>query len=520
MIRRRQVLEAAVAAAGLTLAPWVEARGGARRVRFKTSPFTAGVASGYPASDGMVLWTRLATDPLDVVNLLHESDLIVDFDIATDADFKRIVQSGTARAEARYNHTVHLEVHGLPAAQRFFYRFRSGQYVSDVGRSWTAPAGDALMERLRVAVASCQHYEQGYYHAYRHMLEADTDLILHLGDYIYENNTARPVRQHDRGECMTLEDYRRRYAWYRSDPLLRAAHAACPWLLTHDDHEVDNDYAAAQSEHPDQQDGFLLRRAAAYQAYWENLPLPNSARPRGPDMSLYVSNPIGGLLGLHMLDSRQYRSPQACPAPPRRGGTRVVVEQCPEWHRDDRSMLGDTQEAWLDAALRQSTARWNFLAQGLVFTTIDEDPGPDTVNWNDSWAGYPAARRRLLQSVAGSGVRNPLILGGDIHAFIAADQRVEPGNGDSPIVASELVTTSISSGPPPKTVIEAYNREDTRDVLFADGDHRGYLRLELTPQRLEAQAIGFASVRTPEASAKTLASFTLEDDQRGLRRDG
>jgi len=519
MFRRRQLLKAALAAAGIALAPKVAARNPARRLRSPRSPFNLGVASGYPTHDGMVLWTRLALDPFDVTEVLYDGDIVVDYDIALDTDFKRIVQSGAVRAEARYHHSVHLEVRGLPSNQAVFYRFRSGGHVSATGRSWTAPADTQLLPALRVAVASCQHYEQGYFHAYRHMLETGTDLILHLGDYIYENNTGRPVRQHDRGECLTLDDYRLRYAWYRSDPMLQDAHAACPWLLTHDDHEVDNDYAADQSEHPEEQAGFLLRRAAAYQAYWENLPLPQRARPNGPDMLLHTASPIGALLQLNMLDTRQYRSPQACPAPPRRGGTRVVVERCDEWHRDDRSMLGATQEAWLDVQLRRSQSRWNILAQGMVFSWVDEDPGPDTVNWNDSWAGYPAARQRVLQSIAASGVSNPLILGGDIHAFIAGDQRALPGDPQTPIVASELVTTSITSGPPPKSVIDAYNRDDTRDVSFADGDHRGYLQLEITPQRLTALAVGFASVRESEATAKTLARFSLENGQRGLQRE-
>jgi len=522
MIRRRDLLAAsllpaALAAAGFTLPSVGQSFGRLRKPRFTRDPFTLGVAAGYPTVDGMVLWTRLAPDPLADDPAADPDDFEVRYEIAEDPGFARLVKSGRTRSEALHAHSVHLEVRGLPAGRDFYYRFRAGDYTSPVGRSWTAAARGQTIERLRIGVASCQHFEQGYYHAYQHMVARGVDLVLHLGDYIYEGNTGKPVREHDRGECRTLADYRRRHAWYRSDPMLRAAHAACPWLVTHDDHEVDNDYAAGQAENPGDQADFFARRAAAYRAYWEHMPLPRSALPRGVDMQLYMSRALGDLLAVHMLDERQYRSPQACSTPPRRGGSRVVVENCPEWFDPARSMLGTTQERWIDQQLRASKARWNFIAQGVVMTLVDEDPGPQRVHWNDSWAGYPAARRRLLESVATSGCANPLLLGGDIHAFIAADQRLEPHTAASPVVASELVTTSISSGPPPQKVIDAYNRDDASDVFFADGAHRGYLRLELSPARLEAELVGYASVREPQATPQTLAGFALEDGRRGLQ---
>jgi len=523
MTRRRDFLSAtllstALAAAGFAAPALAQGRTRLRKPRFTRDPFILGIASGYPSSDGMVLWTRLAPDPIAADSGSGRDDLEVRYEIAEDPGFTRIVQGGVTRSEARYAHTVHLEVAGLPSGREFFYRFHAGDFTSPIGRTWTAAATGQSIERMRIAVASCQHFEQGYYHAYQHMLERGTDLIVHLGDYIYEGNTGKPVRQHDRGECQTLGDYRRRYAWYRTDPLLRAAHAACPWLVTHDDHEVDNDYAADQAENARDQATFIARRAAAYRAYWEHMPLPRSALPRGADMQLYMTRSLGDLLAIHMLDERQYRSPQACPSPPRRGGSRVIVEDCPNWFDESRSMLGVRQESWVDAQLRASTARWNFIAQGVVMTVVDEDPGPQRLHWNDSWAGYPAARRRLLESVASSGCSNPLMLGGDIHAFIAADQRIEPQVSTSPIIASELVTTSISSGPPPQKVIDAYNRGDSPDVFFADGAHRGYLRLELSPARLEAELVGYASVREKQAKAQTLARFALEDGRRGLQR--
>ncbi|NBU26398.1 MAG: alkaline phosphatase, partial [Gammaproteobacteria bacterium] len=435
-----------------------------------------------------------------------------------DPAFAHRVQGGVVTAAAEDAHSVHLEVTGLRPGREYFYRFMAGDATSPVGRTWTAPEAGAQLDRLRVGVASCQSYEQGYYHAWRGMMARGVDLVLHLGDYIYESGATDAVRRHDPGECTTLDGYRLRYAWYRSDPDLRAAHAACPWLMTWDDHEVDNDYAGITSENHAEQAAFPARRAAAYRAYWEHMPLPRSARPRDGGVALYRSLTLGGLATLHVLDTRQHRSPQVCPVPPRQGGgSRVFVDECPDWHAPGRTMLGAAQERWLDAGLRASRARWDLLAQSVVFTAVDEDPGPRVQHWSDSWAGYPAARQRLIDSVVASGARNPLALGGDIHAFIAADQRRQPGRPDAPVVMSELVTTSITSGPPPQRLREVYRRPGN-DVAFYEDACRGYLWLELTPQRLEARLQGFDSVRDPDrAVERTVFSCGLEDGQRGLR---
>ena len=519
MPSRRRFLGAALAGAGLALSA-VRPAVAARRARFDRDPFTLGIASGYPRPDGMVLWTRLAPAPYAPDGGAGIDDLSLNFEIAEDPGFRRRVQSGTVTAPAADAHSVHLEVSGLRPGREYFYRFRAGDATSPVGRCWTAPlpgSSAAAAQTLRIGMASCQHFEQGYYHAFRDMVGRGVDLVVHVGDYIYESGAGDAVRRHDPGECLTLEDYRRRYAWYRSDLALRAAHAACPWLVTWDDHEVDNDYAAGQSEHPAEQAGFLARRAAAYQAFWEHMPLPRAARPVGPHLGLHRAVPIGDLVTFHMLDTRQYRSPQACPRPPRVGGSRVFVDECPQWETPGRTMLGTAQESWLETGLRTSRARWNLLAQGMVFSLVDEDPGPRVQHWNDSWAGYPAARQRLLAAVAASGAANPLMLGGDIHAFIAADQRLRAGDPASPIVMSELVTTSVTSGPPPKRVMEAYQRGG-QDVLFADGEHRGYLWFEVGPKRLDARLQGYASVRPATGVVeRTLFSCALEDGRRGLQ---
>jgi alkaline phosphatase D len=523
-MQRRDFLRRAILGGGAAstlawrLSPAIAAAG-LKKPDFRTTPFRLGVASGYPQEDGMILWTRLVPEPIVQPTLDEVDDIELVFEIARDPDFRQVVQRGLTRAEAVFAHSVHHRVRGLASGYEYFYRFIAKDFVSPVGRTWTASPGGPPQSSLRIGVASCQHYEQGYYHAWQHMVDSGVDLILHLGDYIYEGNTQRPVRAHDQGECLTLADYRRRYSWYRADPLLMAAHAACPWLVTHDDHEVDNDYAGLQAERREDQAGFALRRAAAYQAYFEHMPLPRDALLGSGALQLYRDHSLGSLVSIHMLDERQYRSPQACPKPPRLGGSRVFVDECPEWYASDRSMLGAAQERWFASSLQQSKSRWNLIAQGVVLTLVDEDPGPRQQHWNDSWAGYPTARQRLIDTVAASGAGNPLFLGGDIHAFIAADQRADVSDPASPIVMSELVTTSITSGPPPQKVIDAYNREDAPSVHFANGRHRGYLRLELERDRLDAKLIGFDSVRNETtAQATTLAGFELLADEPGLRR--
>ena len=473
--------------------------------------FALGVASGEPTPNGLVLWTRLMGPGLP-----SDEPVPVQWEVAEDEAFTRIAARGTELADAAWAHSVHAEPSGLQAGRSYWYRFTALGQRSPIGRTRTAPAPDAGA-KLRLIIASCQRFDMGYYSAWRHAAAWQPDLILFLGDYIYETATPATgrVRRHAGGYVQSLAQYRARYAQYKGDPDLQAAHACAPWMPIWDDHEVDNDYAGLQGQRL--QADFANQRRSAYQAYWEHMPLPRSAKPRGADAALYASVALGPLATVHMLDTRQHRSPQACPKSPRKGGTRVYTDECPEWDDPARSMLGDAQERWLDRRLRGSGARWDLMAQGMVFTLVDEDPGPRVLHWNDSWAGYPAARRRLVDSVAGSGVRNPLMLGGDIHAFIAADQRRRAYDGSSPVVMSELVTTSISSGPPPKRVMEAY-RGAGQDVPFADGEHRGYLWLEVTPKRLEARLQGYASVREEDGPAeRTLFACGLEDGDRGLK---
>ena len=359
-----------------------------------------------------------------------------------------------------------------------------------------------------MAVASCQQYEHGYFCAYRHMLKDELDLILHVGDYIYELSWGESrVRSHGTPEIYSLDDYRARYALYKSDPDLAAAHAACPWLVTWDDHEVDNDYAGAVSEENDEPELFLARRAAAYRAYYEHMPLPRRAMPSGPQMRLHAQRAFGDLASIYMLDQRQYRSAEACPRPGRGGANRVG--DCAELQQPSRTMLGERQESWLFAGLSGVRAQWNLLAQGTVMAHIDEDPGEGRKYWTDGWNGYPAARARLMDYLAEHRVSNPVVLSGDVHSFMVSGlHRVAP-NLASPVVATEFVTSSISSQGTPQKALDSW-RAANPNLLVADGEHRGYVRLNLTRDRLQADLVAMDSVNDPRSGARTLQSFVVE----------
>jgi alkaline phosphatase D len=485
----------------------------ADKLRFQTDPFTLGVASGYPTPDNVVLWTRLAPSPREPGGgLAQESVIPVEWEIATDERMRTIVRRGTTYATAEWAHSVHVEPMGLEPGREYWYRFTAGGVRSPIGRTRTAPTPSATNARMRIAVASCQQYEQGYFVAYRHMLEDELDLVIHTGDYIYEASWGDVrVRSHDRPQAITLEDYRAQYALYRGDPDLQNAHAAYPWLVTWDDHEVVNDYAGDVSNEDPPTEWFLARRAAAYRAYYEHMPLPRRAVPFGANLNLHTQRTFGQLLSICMLDSRQYRSPLACTQPGRRGSR---TTDCPEMHDASRTKLGTSQEGWLQARMQFSRARWNLFAQGTLMSYVDERPGPDKAFVNDSWSGYPAARVRFMDAIASTGVRNPVVLSGDVHACIVANLHRAPHDPGSPVIATELVTTSITSQAAAQSRFDDRRRENP-NLLFANSQYRGYLRLDITPERLQADLIAMSSVTDRNAKRSVAASFSVEDGRPG-----
>jgi alkaline phosphatase D len=481
--------------------------------KFDSYPFALGVASGYPTPSGVVLWTRLVGASSRAVE--------VQWEVAADESMKQVVRRGSALADAEWAYSIHVEPQGLEPEHWYWYRFTAGDAQSPIGRTRTAPAAGAPTTRLRFGFASCQHYEQGYFGAYRHMVADTPDLIAFLGDYIYESHWGRDfVRSHDAPEPYTLADYRGRYTQYKRDPDLQAAHASCPWIVTWDDHEVANDYADDRSSDGMERESFLRRRAAAYRAYYENMPLPARMRPDGREMRIYTALDWGALARFYTLDDRQYRSWHACPRPGRRGGSNTVdIDECGRLFSPGRSMLGRTQERWLDRGFGESHAAWNVLAQQTTMSQFDQKPGPGRRAWTDGWDGYPAARARLLNSLSDRRVRNPVVIGGDVHAFNVAQLKLDFDHAASPIVASEFVGTSITSQAWPQERLDAL-RADNPHMLLMDSRYRGYVRMEVTPQRCIADLRAMEDVRRRDSACSTLATFVVEDGRPGPQRAG
>lgn len=487
----------------------------AERPAFTEFPFLLGVASGMPRPGSVVLWTRLAPRPYEPGGGLPKAPLPVRWELADDERFSRIRARGRVDARPEHAHSVHVEVKGLPAGREFFYRFTSGEAVSAVGRTRTAPPPDAPVERLRLALASCQHYEHGHYAAHREIAQRDLDLVLFVGDYIYESSKPRHiVRPHEGRVPVTLDGYRRRHAHYRLDPDLQAAHAAHPWLLTWDDHEVQNDYAGDSTSWAITAEKFLRIRAAAYKAYFEHLPVAPSMAPSGPQMRIHDCFTWGRLAELWLLDGRQYRSPQACPADGR-GGGRMVLD-CQELAAGERTLFGHGQEAWLREGLRASTRRWKLLAQGSQLSPSAFETPLGQIVYTDAWDGYPAARERLLDAIAG--VPDVLVLGGDVHRHVAADLRLRPGERRSPVVATEFVASSISSVGLPESALAVLRRMHP-DLAHLRGDERGYAFVELGENFALCDFRGTAHPVAAGARLHSQARFAVESGRAGVLRD-
>lgn len=477
-------------------------------------PFKLGVASGMPRPDSLVLWTRLAPFPHHAFGGMPELPVPVRWELAFDEHFSRGLRVGKLLARPEHAHSVHVEVGGLPSGTQFFYRFMTDDAISPVGRTRTAPAADADVGRLRIALASCQHYEQGAYVAHREIAARDLDFVLFVGDYIYESSNPRyRIRSHEGPVPTTLEGYRARHATYKLDADLRAAHAAHPWVLTWDDHEVQNDYANGHSSKGLSPQAFLQLRAAAYKAYFEHMPVSPSWLPNGPSMRIHDRYAWGRLADLWTLDNRQYRDVQAC-APFGGSGGRVVAP-CSEFDEPDRSVFGTGQEAWLARGLADSPRRWKLLGQGSQISRSGIDSPLGRRIHSDGWDGYPKARERLLQAIAEPRVGNVLCLGGDVHRHVAAQLRQRPNDPASPIVAGEFVCTSISS----RGLSEAVTGlmlSSNPDMLHARSDERGYALIEITAQ---LAACEFRSTPFPAQSDARLGSqarFVVEAGAAGV----
>ncbi len=464
-------------------------------------PFTLGVASGDPEATSVVHWTRLAPAGGSL-----DGELALTLEVATDEQFENLVSTQAIVTDAAQGYSVHGLTMGLDPDSWYWYRFRTGEFTSPTGRSRTTPEPGTAAAALTFATASCQHYESGFYTAHRDIAASGVDLVVWLGDYIYEG-AARPagdgiVRSHGTPEPTTLDDYRARYALYKSDEDLQAAHAACPWLVVWDDHEVENNYAANTAE-----DGSPLdrRRAAAYRAWWENTPTRLEA-PTAADEVIYRAFEWGSLLDMSLLDTRQYRTDQAC------GDVTLSTDPpCPETFDPDRTILGTEQREWLFGRLGKAGATWNVLGQQVILGDFTLDGA--VLNY-DQWDGYPVERDALLQRVVDGGVENFIVLSGDVH-FAGVGNLRAPGGPENPLIGAEFVATSISSsGNVDPGLIDLV--KSIGDVVDADLAHRGWIRHTVTPSSWTAEYRIVTDALATDSAVSVFGTYLVEAGAPGI----
>ncbi|MEI6202378.1 MAG: alkaline phosphatase D family protein [Enhydrobacter sp.] len=476
-----------------------------------SDPFGLGIASGRPLPQSVVLWTRLmAADPADRL----DGTITVGWSIAEDERMQKPVRSGEAVAEPHWGHSVHVDVEGLKPNRPYWYRFTVRGKASPIGRTLTAPDATQRLATARFAFASCQMYEQGFYSAHRAIANEELNAVLFLGDYIYERSWGREhVRKHEAGVPTTLDDYRNRYARYKSDADLQAAHAAHPWIVTWDDHEVSNDYANDTAPDVIDPKRLLPMRAAAYQAFWEHMPLSNKVKPAGPSFKLYDRYRYGDLAEITVIDDRQYRSPNACF--PESYKNRFLVD-CRDRLDPARSMLGAEQEAWFAEGMKRASARWNIIAQQTLMTELDSGKDGKHRYWADGWDGYPMARRKLLDAVAASPVRDTLVLGGDVHSFWATDLKRDYADAKAPVVATEFVGGSITSQTGKDTATQEVARNNPH-VRYARSEVNGYGIVALEPAQATISFRTVKSVKEQNAPVSMLQRFVVEAGQAGAK---
>jgi alkaline phosphatase D len=510
MLNRRQLVGGGLAGAAVAQVPFLSSTARAHGGRL----FTLGVASGDPGPTSVVLWTRLAPRPLEGGGMPNHP-VAVRWEVALDPQLRRVIRRGVAFARPELAHTVHVTVDGLAPDRWYYYRFCAGHEDSPVGRTRTFPALEAQPQRMRFALVSCQDYQNGFYTAYANLAAEDLDFVVHVGDYIYEDATRtlapRPVPT---GETFSLSDYRNRYALYKLDPALQAAHAAFPFICTTDDHEVEDNYAGLIPEvTPDQDPAiFPQRRIDAYQAYFEHLPLRASATPRGNAINLFRRVPFGRLAQFHVLDTRQFRTDQPC------GDN--IQPACPGVFDPAATMTGSEQEQWLFAGLDRSPAIWNPIAQQVMFMKWDIGPAiqPGVPFFNmDAWDGYAVARQRILSFLAQRNPSNPIVLSGDIHSSWAAEILEDFAQPDSGVVAAEFVGTSISSDFPAGLIPAVLATLPANPhIKYFEGVHRGYLRFDVRPETWRADYRGVDTILAPQSPVSTLRSFVVEAGHAGL----
>lgn len=473
----------------------------------KDYPFTLGVASGDPWPDGFVIWTRLAPQPLRPGSGMPSTIHSVAWEVADDERFRNVVRKGTANALPELGHSVHVDLEGLQPARPYWYRFTIDGHSSPIGKVRTAPLAGSAAEGVRIGVAGCQNYEHGFFTAYRYMAGEDFDAIFHYGDYIYEGAQGKRgdipvVREHVGPEPVRIEDYRQRYALYKLDPDLQVAHASTAFLMTYDDHEIDNNWARDKDQDGTDPAIFLIRRFAAMQAWYENMPVRKAQLPRDGAIQMFRRLDYGQLLRVHLLDTRQYRDDQLCEEPGQKNCRNASTYQSGQ-------ILGDRQQQWLGAGLDKNRA-WNLIGQQVVVMPYNHETGVGA----DSWRGYPESRRRLVKSIQDKQLTNVVIATGDVHQNIVGYIPARDEEPDRNQVATEFVCTSISSLGDGRDV--KVRGSDWRpivagnpNVLLANAQ-RGYHAFTITPREWRTDIMKVDKVSDHSGQLSRLASFTIE----------
>jgi len=487
---------------------------------FSDYPFQLGVAAGDPALDGFVIWTRLAPKPLEPGHGMVPVTVRVRYEVAEDEAFTKIVSKGEALARPELGHAVHAEIVGLEAGRQYFYRFFAGSERSPMGRAKTLPPLAKPLSQVQFAVAGCQHYEQGFYSAWRHVSREDLDFVFCYGDYIYEGRpqrlftyngvTSEAVRQHQGAELYTITDYRSRYAQYKMDPDLQDAHASAAWFSVWDDHEIDNNWVDSLDQDGNPQEIFELRRAMAMQAFYEHTPLRARSFPRLGQTQLFRRAQFGDLLDLHLLDTRQYRTNQPC-----NDRWRVV---CDELENPAADVLGKAQEDWLLSGLVESKTKWQSLAQQIMIMDLDRDAGPNYAANLDSWAGYRVPRQRLIDHVQNQQIKNLVVLTGDEHQNFAGEIHANSREPKGPAAAVEFVATSISSGGDGQDVRpDMVAVKNANPSLKFNNAQRGYVLCTVTPKLWRTDFKVLDQVSTRGGKISTRASFGVVAGEAGLK---
>ena len=527
MVTRRSVLVAGTAGAALVLSGCSDDepdRSSAPQPTGDTTPpppipnglpdelFTIGVASGDPLPNSVILWTRLVSDTLDPTGGIPAEPVPVAWEVATDEKFDSVVASGFEVAEPALGHSVHADASDLLPDTWYWYRFSVGDAQSPVARTRTMPADDATPDKLSLAFASCQEFNSGTYAAYGAMADDELDLVIFLGDYIYEVGGGLMEPKVPQRVTETLDDYRVQSAAYKRNPMLQQVHHQVPWVVTWDDHEVGNNYAGDIPQEPEDPEGYDQRRIAAYQAYWEHMPIRTGPPDADGSLRIYRSVKAGTLAEFFVLDGRQYRSDQVC-------GDELAVSaaECTDRLDEKGTMLGADQEQWLADGLAASTATWPVIAQQTVMFPLVLG---DLVLNLDQWDGYVAARERLFDTIVDSGHDNVVVLSGDIHAGGASDLFVERDGKRVP-VAHELVTTSISSrsiiaelGPAVIDLVE----EIAADAVYVNVEDHGYARATVTAEAWTTECVTVANVTDDDAPASVDATVELTAGSKQLVR--